>query len=490
MKKIVCVLFTVISFIYAHAQDKTKKVEESTLPVITEGTITIASKPIKYNATTGYLQVQNKDGEKKANMFYVAYIKQGELNVKQRPITFVFNGGPGSASVWLHMGALGPKKIQMNSEGNAEKPPYSIVNNESSWLDLTDLVFIDPVGTGFSKPIEGEKPEQFYGFDNDIQWVSDFIRLWTSQNNRWGSPKYLAGESYGTTRACGVVDYLMQEYQMYFNGISLISCAIDFQTLRENDGNDLPYICNLPVYSNAAVYHKVLKPEQLQDVDLTKKVETFALNEYATALLKGNLLTVQEKQLIANKLELYTGVSAQIYMQNNLRLSSTQFRKYLLDSKDLIIGRYDVRLTMDDPLNHRDFAGDDPSFTQISGAFGTAFNDYVRTDLKYKNDLPFYVIGNVYPWKFGDGKYLNVSENLRNAMYVNPNMKVWLANGTLDLATSYFGTQYAVNHLDLSDNLKNNISLTYYKGGHMMYFVDSEIKKLKLDASQLYNISK
>lgn len=470
------------------AQEKSSKSSPQipTGTVASQGTAQIGGKSVAYKATTGYLQVQDKEGVHKANMFYVSYIKQGETNLKIRPITFVFNGGPGAASVWLHMGALGPKRIAMTVDGNAQKPPYSIVNNEYSWLDITDLVFIDPVGTGFSKPAEGEKADQFYGFENDVKWVSDFIRQWTSDNNRWGSPKYLAGESYGTTRACGVVEYLMEEYSMYFNGISLISCALDFQTLREFENNDMPFICNLPVYTYAALYHNKLKPAQSQDKDLIAKVEAFALNEYALALLQGDKLTSAQKQSIANSLELYTGISAEIYLQHNLRLPSHKFRKYLLDSDDKIIGRYDVRLLMDDPINNRDYAGDDPSYTQISGAFGTAFNEYVRTDLQYKNNLPFYVIGNVQPWKFSDGKYLNVTSELRQAMYTNPYMKVWMANGLYDLATSYFGTQYFVNHMNLSPELQKNISMTYYKGGHMMYFVESELKQLKEDAVKLY----
>ncbi len=487
MKSILISLLCLVTIVVA-AQEKSSKSSPQipTGTVASQGTAQIGGKSVAYKATTGYLQVQDKEGVHKANMFYVSYIKQGETNLKTRPITFVFNGGPGAASVWLHMGALGPKRIAMTVDGNAQKPPYSIVNNEYSWLDITDLVFIDPVGTGFSKPAEGEKADQFYGFENDVKWVSDFIRQWTSDNNRWGSPKYLAGESYGTTRACGVVEYLMEEYSMYFNGISLISCALDFQTLREFENNDMPFICNLPVYTYAALYHNKLKPAQSQDKDLIAKVEAFALNEYALALLQGDKLTSAQKQSIANSLELYTGISADIYLQHNLRLPSHKFRKYLLDSDDKIIGRYDVRLLMDDPINNRDYAGDDPSYTQISGAFGTAFNEYVRTDLQYKNNLPFYVIGNVQPWKFSDGKYLNVTSELRQAMYTNPYMKVWMANGLYDLATSYFGTQYFVNHMNLSPELQKNISMTYYKGGHMMYFVESELKQLKEDAVKLY----
>lgn len=485
MKRIIVIagLLSVLLSVNAQSSANDKKtVPAPEAPVVTQGTVTISGKPITYTATTGYMQLQDKDGVAKANMFYVSYAKNAEPNVKKRPVTFVFNGGPGSASAWLHMGALGPKKIVMTADGNAQKPPYSFVNNDNSWLDLTDLVFIDPVGTGFSKPVDGEKPEQFYGFDNDVKAISDFIRLWTNKNNRWGSPKYLAGESYGTTRACGVVQYLMEEYGMYFNGISLISCALDFQTLREFEGNDLPYICYLPAYTLLAQYHKVIP----QNPELQAKAEAFALQEYSVALLKGDALPKAKKQEIAQTLEQLTGVSAQMYVDHNLRIPSWQFRKYLLDTANLIIGRYDGRLTMTDPLNSRDYADDDPSFNQIAGAFSTAFNEYVRTDLKYVNDLPFYLIGDVSPWKYGDGKYLQVTDNLRAAMFQNPSMKVFVANGMYDLATSYFGTQYAFNHMNLPEQLQSNISLNYYKAGHMMYFLDSEIQKLKKDVTKMY----
>lgn len=486
MKQIWFTLFLLHLVILAGAQTKSSSSSMPQGVVSSQSSVVIQGKTISYTATTGYMNVENKEGKHKADMFYVAYIKQGEPTIKNRPITFVFNGGPGAASVWLHLGALGPKRVKMSADGNAEKPPYTLISNEYSWLDMTDLVFIDPVGTGFSKPAEGEKAEQFYGFDNDIAWVSDFIRQWISDNNRWGSPKYVAGESYGTTRACGVVDYLMEEYNMYFNGISLISCALDFQTLREFENNDLPMICNLPVYTHAALYHKRITTSGVSEEEFIQQAETFALNEYATALLKGDKLTDAEKQAIAKALEKYSGISADIYLQHNLRLPSYKFRKYLLDNNDKLIGRYDARLTMHDPLNNRDYAADDPSYTEISGALGTAFNEYVRTDLKYKNNLPFYVIGNVYPWKFADGKYLNVYNQLRSALFTNPHMNVWIANGVYDLATSYFGTQYFVNHLNLPQELKNNISMTYYKGGHMMYFIESELKKLKEDARKLY----
>ncbi len=455
-------------------------------PITTKSQLVINGKTIQYTAHTGYIQYKNTEGKHTANMFHVSYIKQNEPNKKNRPVTFVFNGGPGSSSVWLHMGAIGPRRIKMAADGNAIESPYAIIPNEYSWLDLTDLVFIDPVGSGFSRPVEGEKAEQFYGYDNDIKTVSEFIRLWTVQNNRWGSPKYIAGESYGTTRACGVTDYLMTEYGMYINGISLISAALDFQTLREFQNNDKPYIFNLPVYTYTAQFHKVFNDERNTDTLLVKKAETFAIQTYSVALLKGDLLSDEEAMKIAQELSYFTGISTETFLKHNLRIPSWMFRKLLLESRKQIIGRFDTRLTMPDPLQQRDFAAEDPSFTLINSAFATAFNEYVQTELQYTNELPFYTIGNVHPWKYGDGKYLNVTPQLRNSLYKNPYMKVWIANGKYDLATSYFGAEHAISQLNIPKELQKNIHWTYYNAGHMMYLLESELILLRKDAESFF----
>jgi len=469
--------------VFVNAQEKTPETQDL---VTTKSSVQVGGKTINYTATTGYMPIKGADDKHVGNMFFVAYIKDGETNTKQRPVTYVFNGGPGSASVWLHIGALGPKRLKMAEDGNAIPAPYKLVNNDQTWLDLTDLVFIDPIGTGFSKAVEGEKAGQFYGFKNDISSVSQFIRLWTVKNERWGSPKYLAGESYGTTRACGVADYLMEEYGMYLNGITLISSALDFQTLRENEGNDLPYITNLPVYTATSQYHNVLSDKANVDTSIVSKAEQFAINRYSVALLKGDLLSIKEKSGIAQELSYYTGISVDEFLKNNLRIPTWKYRKLVLDKSDLLVGRYDSRMTMSDPSKGRDYATEDPSFTQISGAFATAFNEYVQAELDYTNESTFHVIGNVRPWKFEDDKYLTVAPHLRNAMFVNPHMKVWLANGKYDLATSYFGTEYTINHLNLTPELSKNLSFTYYNAGHMMYLLESELVQLKKDAVEFY----
>ena len=484
MKKIFVTSIFVSIFLFCQAQDTSRIVK-------TQGHVSINNKTVNYEATTGFLPLKDKNQKPIANIFFVAYTKSDVSDVRTRPVTFVFNGGPGSSSAWLHMGAIGPKKVVTSEYGKVEMPPktLSLVNNDQCWLDITDLVFIDPVGCGFSKPIGEEKADQFYGYENDVKMTGDFINQWTSQNKRWGSPKFLAGESYGTTRARGVADYMTDTYNMYFNGITLLSCALDFETLREYDTNLLlPYICNLPVYAELAIYHEVITPEKTAD-EFVEDVEEFAMNEYAIALLKGDLLSINEKYALAKKMESLIGINADIIFDNNLRIPSWKFRKLLLDKQNLLIGRYDGRLTMPDPKNDRDYASEDPSATELSGAISATFNDYVRNELNFPIDERFYLIGDVRPWKYADGKYLNVTPELRYSMFVNPNMEILIANGRYDLATSYFGTTYAINHMNLPPILQNRITFTYYNGGHMMYLIPSELKKLKDDVSKMYNRS-
>ncbi|MFO7869276.1 MAG: hypothetical protein R6U95_08275 [Bacteroidales bacterium] len=474
--------FCLLSLFSVAQQDTNTNYSLST----TKANIHIDKQKIQYTATTGYFQLENKTGKHIADVFHVSYIKNNVSDNKDRPVTFVFNGGPGSSSVWLHMGALGPKRIRMNTNGNAEPAPYTLIDNSYSWLDVTDLVFIDPVGSGFSKAKEGEDSKSFFGYKNDIESVGDFIRLWLVKNKRWGSPKYLAGESYGTTRACGVSDYIMSTYGIHLNGISLISPALNFQTLREYSDNDFPYIFNLPVYTRTAQYHNKFSDAKNSDTSLVSQAEKFALETYSVALLKGDLLSTQEKYAIAEKLAYFTSIPTDIFIQNNLRIPSWKFRKLLLASEHSLIGRFDTRLTMPAPLKNRDYASEDPSFTEINGAFTTGFNEYVQKELDYTNTLPFYSIGNVHPWKYGDGKYLNVTDELRTTMFTNPHMKVWVANGLYDLATSYFGAEYAIQHMNLPHELSENITCTYYNAGHMMYLVEQELQQLKNDAREFY----
>ncbi|MFQ3579171.1 MAG: peptidase S10 [Bacteroidales bacterium] len=481
-------IFIIISFfplfIYAQKKDSTKIVNP---PVTTQGTVIISQKSIPYTTRTGYLQLIDEEKKVTANVFYTAYFKSDEKEISKRPITFCFNGGPGSSSLWLHIGMMGPKRIEMTDSGYATAPPYKMISNEYSWLDLTDMVFIDPVGTGFSHPINKDDASKFYGYKNDIKAAGEFIRQFCVKNNRWGSPKFIAGESYGTTRAAGLAHFLSEEYGMYLNGVILIAAALDFQTLRESYDNDLPHIANLPVFAASAFYHKRSNYDKsLTLQQFLKQAEDFAVNEYSVALLKGNTLSIDEKQRIAGRLSYFTSLPNEYILNNNLRIYSGRFRKELLISSGKVIGRFDSRMIIKDMDIENDYPAQDPSFVFIKGAFGTCINTYFINDLKFTEDLPYKIIGNVHPWLFESNKYLNVMNELANAMEINPFMKIWIANGYFDLATSYFGTQYSINHLNLPTELLNNISMTYYQAGHMMYLHKPSLIKIKTDAALYY----
>jgi carboxypeptidase C (cathepsin A) len=373
----------------------------------------------------------------------------------------------------------------MTDIGDLPPPPYQLVDNEFSLLDVTDLVFIDPVSTGYSRPVVGEKAKEFHGFKKDIESVGDFIRLYATRYQRWTSPKFLIGESYGTTRAAGLSGYLQERHGMYLNGIMLISSILSFATARFNPGNDLPYILFLPTYAATAWYHKRLAPELQNDLRATlRQVETFALGEYTLALMKGAALTASERASIAQKLARYTGLSADYIERTNLRINIHRFCKELLRDERRTVGRIDSRFKGID----RDAAGElydyDPSMTNIIGPYTATFNDYVRGDLKFETDLPYEIMTpRVHPWSFDEheNQYVNVAETLRKAMTTNPHLKVTVANGYYDLATPYLATRYTFDHLGIDPTLEKNLSMTYYEAGHMMYIHLPSLAQLKND---------
>jgi len=438
----------------------------------TKHSIQVNGKPLAYTATAGTL-VLKKDDKPWASMFYVAYTRDDIQDVAKRPITFAFNGGPGSSSVWLHMGALGPKRVEMGPDGEQPKPPYRLVDNEDTSLEFTDLVFIDPVTTGFSRAAPGEQDKQFHGFDGDLESVAEFIRLYLTRAERWRSPKFLAGESYGTTRSAALSQRLLENDGIYLNGITLISSVLNFETISFARGNDLPYALFLPSYTAAAWYHKKL-PKDLQG-DFEKALgesRRFAGNEYSVALMKGDKLTAAERTNAVHELARLTGLPEQYIEESNLRISESRFTKELLRDRRKTIGRYDSRLEGSD----LDAAGDtpdfDPSYASVQGVFTAMFNDYVRGELKYASDVPYQVLtGKVQPWNYDrfQNRYVNVAEMLREAMTQNPSLKVMIANGYYDLATPFFATEYTVSHIGLDPGLSNHISLTYCDAGHMLY---------------------
>jgi len=493
MKKyyfLICSLLAGLAVIHmVSAQDKIiapKGTQPDPVPVVTQHRITVNGQVINYTATTGYLTLREENGKERANIFFIAYTKDGVTDPATRPITFSFNGGPGSSSVWLHMGALGPRRILMTDKGEATKPPYKVVDNEYTWLDNTDLVFIDPVMTGYSRPADGVDKKEFHGYVEDVASVGDFIRLWTSRYKRWASPKFLAGESYGTTRAAGLSGYLQDRHGMYINGLVLISSILNFQTARFERGNDLPFALFLPTYAAIAWYHKQL-PAYPELKTLLAEVERFAQNDYTLALMKGDKLTDQEKQYLIGQLQKFTGLSAEYLDQTHLRINIQRFCKELLRKERKTVGRLDGRLTGHD----YDYAGEnsefDPSYNgAIYGPYTTAINDYVRRELNYENDLPYEILtGRVQPWNYNNvqNQYLNVAETLRQAMTKNPSLRVLVCNGYYDLATPYFATDYTMNHLGLDKSLRNNIQMTYYESGHMMYIHQPSLVQFRFDVA-------
>ncbi len=473
----------VLSAEEAKKEDDTKKktLEEKT--VEKKHAITIQGNDIKYTSVAGTI-VLKQEGDQKASFFYTAYLKEGVEDLSSRPITFCFNGGPGSSSVWLHLGAFGPQKVVIKDNGNAE-PPYRLEDNSHSILDVTDLVFIDPVSTGFSKHAKGEDVKQFHGVDEDIKSVAEFIRLFVTKFERWESPKFIAGESYGTTRAAGLAAELHDDYFMYVNGILLVSSVLDFQTMRDfGQGNDLPYILFLPTYTATAHYHKLLKPELQKKTlgEVVKESETFALGQYASALLQGDRLGGDERKVIEKKLGDYTGLSQDYVSNADLRVNSFQFRKQLLRTKKRNIGRFDSRYIGVDINPLGEAAMVDPSAEAVFGLFTATFNNYVRTVLGWEQDEKYEILANVFPWDWkASNEYLNVAHGLRDVMSKNTQLKVFVANGYYDMATPFFATEYTFNHLNLDPSLRGNVMMEYYDAGHMMYTHKPSLIKLNND---------
>lgn len=455
--------------------------------VTTQHSIRVNGQPLAYTATAGTMVLKAEDGAKpKASVFYVAYTRDDVEDPSTHPITFSFNGGPGSSSVWMHLGLLGPRRVQLAEDGGPVPPPCRLVDNACSLLDETDLVFIDPVSTGYSRPVPGEEAKQFHGLEQDAEWMGEFIRLFTTRFKRWGSPKFLIGESYGTTRAAALAGNLQNRHSLYLNGIMLISSILNFQSVSFHTGNDLPYILFLPTYTATAWYHGCLA-EALQSRPLREvlaEVEAFARGEYTLALMQGARLPVAQQAAIAQRLAAYTGLAEAYILRTNLRINIYRFVKELLREQRRTVGRLDSRFTGID----RDAAGEhfeyDPSYAIIQGPYAAALNDYVRRELQFESDLPYEVLADLYKtWDYStfQNQYVNVAETLRAALCQNSFLKVFVANGYYDFATPYFATEYTFDHLELDPALQSNISMGYYEAGHMMYVHQPSLAQLKAD---------
>ena len=448
--------------------------------------ITLDGKPLAYHAMAGDLIARDDTGKAKAHMFFVAYNKDDTGDAANRPITFLFNGGPGAAAVWLHLGAAGPMTIALDDHDIPLGPPYKLIENQASWLNATDLVFVDPVSTGYSRPAPGEKAEQFYGAHEDIASLADFVRIYLTKYRRWSSPKFLAGESYGTTRAAALAGYLVDRYGIATNGIVLISSVLDFQSLLINPGNDLPYELYLPSYAAVAWYHKKLSPELQADFNKTiDQARKFAVEEYGPALAKGASLGAEQRADIVKQLSGFTSLPAALVERANLRIGPELFGKLLLGDGHQIIGRFDGRITGYDAQAINNNPSYDPSLSLYLPAYSSTFNDYIRRQLNYESDLPYEVLKLVQPWNFGQeaGGYLYVIDDLQSAIAQNPHLRVMFVSGYYDLATPFFSADYTIDRMNLSTELRANVTHEYFPSGHMVYHHRESAKKLEEDVA-------
>jgi carboxypeptidase C (cathepsin A) len=468
-------------------------------PVVTEHETTVDGRVLKYRATAGYLTLPTEEGKPRAHVFHIAYTLIEDAGDGKapapatRPVTYAFNGGPGSSSVWLHMGAMGPVRVGgLDAEGMPLPPPFACRDNPHTWLPFTDLVFIDPVSTGYSRAAEGQSPSQFHGLEEDLRAVGEFIRLWTTRHGRWGSPKYLVGESYGTTRAAGLSMLLLNDYGMAINGIVLVSPVLDFGSIRDHPGNDRPFIGILPSLSLTAWYHKRLAPDKMADFEkLRREVEAFASGEYAAALAAGDRLDPAKRTEVIAKLASFTGLPEEFIDRANLRLSLSLFAKRLMLEDRRTVGRLDSRYVGVDADQVRASYEHDPSMSAIVPPYTACFNQYIRESLNYTSDLPYEILtGRVQPWSYQgeQNRYANVATRLRDAMHRSTSMRVLVACGYYDLATPYFAAEDVAAQMGLDPAVRKNMTFTYYESGHMMYVRDADLEKLTKDARAFYGV--
>ena len=454
--------------------------------VATDHTYSLGKKKLEYTATCGTVMLRDYDGDgrdsegkrkgdkPRATMFFTAYTLKGVKKPEKRPVIFSFNGGPGSSSVWLHLGILGPHRVATDEMGNSPPPPYALVDNEHTLLAESDLVFIDPVGTGHSRMVEGEKVAEFHEYQRDLDAVGEFIRLYLARYGRWGSPKYLIGESYGTTRAAGLSLHLQEKHDIFLNGVMLVSLAVDLQTLSFDAGNELPYALFLPTYAATAWYHKALAPD-LQKKPLREVIalaEAFAIEEYSVALLQGSQVPPAKRKHVARQVARFSGLSAEFVERCDLRPHEFRFFKELLRHRGLTVGRLDSRFLGRDRDDAGEKPDDDPAMTNLIGAYAAGINRLLKDKLKFDSDAPYVVhapLWEKWAWKDFANKYVNVGETLRRAMHANPHMRVYAACGYYDLGTPHAAADYTISHLGLREGQRENVTVSYFEAGHMMY---------------------
>lgn len=454
---------------------------EAKAPVVREAQVVIDGKTIPYKSTTGKIQLKTEDGKVKASVFHVTYERTDVKDVSTRPVMFAFNGGPGSSAVWLHIGVLGPRILNLPGDGTtAPVPPARVRDNPSSLLDVCDLVFVDPVSTGYSRTEKDGKPSEFHGLNEDVESVGDFIRRWVGEHGRWSSPKYLLGESYGGVRVAGLSRHLQSRFGMNLNGVVLMSSLLDFGTLDSSAGSDLGYLTFLPSFTGVAHFHGKIKGDRDKLIDESRE---FAFGPYAAALLKGNTLDDRTRDETAATLARLTGIAASIWQDRNLRMDASVFRAELLRAEGKVIGRFDARVAWETADKTAASVGFDPSYSLAYGAFTSAMMDYLSEQLGYKEEIPYEIIASVGPWNWSSqNQIVNVSDRLSDAMRQNPHLRVLVMGGRTDLATPPAGIEYSLNHmLDLPAGARERISKTAYDAGHMFYLNAPDLVKCRKD---------
>lgn len=452
-------------------------------PIVRSSQAKVGRNTLSYTSTTGIMPIHNDKNEEQARLFFIAYTLDGDHAPGDRPLTIAFNGGPGSASVWLHLGGLGPKRVEMLDEGGMPKPPFKLVDNEYTWLEATDIVFVDPVDTGYSRATSEESGKKVKDVEGDLESVGEFIRLYLTRYGRWMSPLFLSGESYGTFRSAGLAGYLVEK-GIAFNGIILISSILNLQTARFTLGNDLPFQLFLPTYAATAWYHERVSKD-LQKLDIRKfldRVEGWVESDYAPALSLGDRLDSKTRSKVLDELERFTGLSRAFLDQTNLRIEISQFCKELLRDDRRTVGRLDSRFKGYDRSGVSETPDYDPSLNGIRPPFTTAINHYIRQELGFESDKEYHILRSL-EWNWGDGAkgYADTSDALRSAFAKNPYMQLFVASGYFDLATPYYATAYTLSHMALDPNVAGNIQREEYPVGHMVYLEKESLARLQKD---------
>ncbi|NII11138.1 peptidase S10 [Oleiagrimonas sp. C23AA] len=483
---------------HAHA-DKKAEAKAATKPIpkedaaISHGSVSVHGHAVHYTATAGHLLIRNDDGDATATVFYVAYTADG-ARAGTRPVTFLYNGGPGSSTIWLHMGSFGPVRVKTLNAKTIPAPPYTLEPNKNTLLDKTDLVFIDAIGTGFSHAVGKAKNKDFWGVDQDVDAFARFIRRYITVNQRWNSPKYLIGESYGTTRSAALSLHL-QNMGIALNGITLVSSILNYGI--DMPGSDMSYQLYLPSFAAIAWYHDKLPNKPADLAAFVQKVCHFADTEYANALAEGDNLPAAERDAIAQKLHQYTGLSVKYLKETDLRISIGRFRKQLLRDQAITMGRYDARYEGEDADSAGERPDYDPSDSAVSPAFIATFNQYLDHTLHYQHDKPYNVMASAirhWDWKHsapgGHGWKMPmpyVAGDLAQAMRENPSLHVFSANGWFDLATPFHATEYDLNHMTLPAKLHSQVHFAYYPSGHMIYLNPKALGELSADLDTFYD---